>query len=168
MIAAGAIEGACLGALQVAGFGKSRPVRPAAWILVTALGAAAAWSIGLLPSTVTGFSVDSASAVVLIALGAITLLGFIPLLQWLVLRRSIRPAFFWIPANMAGWAVGILWTLAPSPFIDGSTPAATVLSVFVIAGLLMAVTVATVTGFAAHRVVRSSRPPIERHDIVAG
>lgn len=69
-------------------------------------------------------------------------------------RRSVRPAFFWVPANMAGWAVGILWTLAPSTFIDETTPAGVVLAVFVTAGLLMAVTVATVTGFAAQKVIQ--------------
>lgn len=155
MVAAGAVEGACLGAGQVAGFGKPRPVPPGPWIGVTALGAAAAWSIGLLPSTIPGFSLDDPLAVVLTALGAIVLLASIPLLQWSVLRRSTRPAFFWVPANMLAWALGILWTLAPSLFIDESTPSGTVLAVFLIAGLLMAVTVATITGFAARRVVRS-------------
>lgn len=157
MIAAGAVEGACLGAGQAAGFGKPAPVRLTTWIVATAFGAAAAWAIGLLPSTITGFTLDNSLAVVLTALGAITLLASIPVLQWVVLRRSIRPASLWIPANMAGWAVGILWTLAPSPFIDEFTPFSAILATFAIAGMLMAVTVATVTGIAAWRVVRSAR-----------
>lgn len=168
MIAAGAVEGACLGAGQVAGFGKPAPVPPNRWIAATASGAAAAWAIGLLPSTITGFTVDNGLAVVLTVLGAVTLLASIPVLQWAVLRRSIRPASFWIPANMAGWAVGILWTLAPSPVIDETTPFWAILALFAIAGLLMAVTVATITAFAARMVVRSARPRGEHHEIALG
>lgn len=114
MIAAGAVEGACLGAGQVVGFGNRQHLPRAGW-------------------------------------------ASIPVLQWLVLRRWIRPALFWIPANMAGWSLGLLWTLAPSPFIDERTPPGTTAAVFATSGLLMAVTVALVTGLAARKVSRSAR-----------
>lgn len=54
--------------------------------------------------------------------------------------------------NAAAWALGILWTIAPSPLVDEHTPLGAIFTVYVAAGLLMALTVAIATGFAARRV----------------
>lgn len=155
MIVAGACEGALLGAGQSIGFGSS-VVRRSSWIVVTAGGAAVAWAIGMLPSTIAGFDPGSPSALPWILVGAVLLLVSIPALQWLVLRRLIRRSFWWIPVNSLAWSAGILWTLAPSPFIDEKTPFPVLLVVYVLAGILMAATVASLTGFAARRVVESA------------
>ncbi|QCO99677.1 hypothetical protein FCN77_20675 [Arthrobacter sp. 24S4-2] len=152
MIAAGACEGILLGVGQSIGFGSSA-VRRSWWVTATAAGAAAAWSIGMLPSTVVGFDFGSPSALPWILIGGVLLLASIPTLQWLVLRRVIRRAFWWIPINACAWAVAILWTLAPSPFIDEKTVFPVLLGSYVVAGMLMAVTVALLTGFAAQHIV---------------
>lgn len=154
MVAAGACEGALLGVGQSIGFGPALVRRPA-WVAVTALGAAVAWSIGLLPSTIAGFDPGLPASVPWIIAGALLLLVSIPALQWLVLRRAIRRAFWWVPANAGAWAAGILWTLAPSPFIDETTSFPLLLGAYVVAGLLMATTVALLTSFAAVRVQKS-------------
>lgn len=152
MIAAGAVEGALLGFGQYVGFGPTRPVPRGQWIGATAAGAAVAWSIGMLPSTLGGIGFDTPLDVAMVAGGALLLLASIPTLQWVVLRGSVGPSGRWIPINLGAWAVAILWTIAPSPFIDERTPVVAILAVYVVAGLLMAATVALLTGFAARRV----------------
>ena len=154
MIAAGACEGALLGVAQSIGFGPSA-VRRSSWIMATAGGAAVAWSIGMLPSTIVGFDPGSPSALPWILGGGVLLLVSIPALQWLVLRRLIPCSFWWIPVNALAWAVGILWTLAPSPFIDEKTAFPVLFMTYMLAGMLMAATVALLTGFAARRVAES-------------
>ncbi|WP_142057840.1 hypothetical protein [Pseudarthrobacter sp. B4EP4b] len=153
MIAAGACEGALLGLGQSIGFGSS-VVRRSSWVAATAAGAAVAWSIGMLPSTIAGFDPGSPSVIPWILVGAVLLLVSIPALQWLVLRRVVRPSLWWIPANAGIWAVAILWTFAPSPFIDETTALPTLIAAYLLAGLLMAVTVASLSSLAALRVLQ--------------
>jgi hypothetical protein len=163
MIAAGACEGALLGLGQSIGFGSSVVLR-SSWVAATAGGAAVAWSIGMLPSTIVGFDPGSPSVVPWLLAGAVLLLVSIPALQWLVLRRVVRPAFWWIPVNAGIWAVGILWTLAPSPFIDERTALPVLFGTYLLAGLLMALTVASLSSLAALRVVQMhSRPASADH-----
>ena len=80
------------------------------------------------------------------------LLVTIPSLQWLVLRRGGSQTLRWIPVNAGAWAAGLLWTIAPSPIVDERTPAPVMISVYAVAGLLMAVTVAALTGPTARRI----------------
>jgi hypothetical protein len=146
-VAGGAVEGAMLGAGQWLGMPGSRPAA-AAWVLATAAGAAVAWSIGMLPSTV-GFDPFSGAAAPVFVGGALVLLASITVAQWLVIRR--RRALRWIPVTMAAWAVAVLWTLAPSPLVDERSPLGLVVGLYVAAGLLMAVTVAGATAVTAVR-----------------
>jgi hypothetical protein len=151
MVLAGACEGVLLGFGQSIGFGSAVP--RSAWMLATAAGAAAAWSMGMLPSSLGGIDFGSPWVIVLAAVLGCVLLLSIPTLQWLVLRRNGLRTAFWIPVNAGAWAAGILWTLAPSPFIDETTPVPALFGVYLLAGLLMAATVAALTGFAARRIV---------------
>jgi len=146
-VAGGAAEGALLGTGQWLAMGGHRP--PAArWILATSAGAAFAWSLGLLPSTM-GLAPSTPAAFVALGLGAVLLLASIPVAQWLMLRRP--GTFRWVPVNMGAWAVAILWTFAPSPFIDERSPAGLVVVLYVVAGALMAVTIAALTARIATR-----------------
>ena len=141
VIAAGALEGTALAIGQYAGMGAGRP--PAGWwIAATAMAAAFAWTLGMLPSTL-GIDLSSPGALVLVAIGAVLLLVSIPLAQWLVLARP-RTAR-WVPVNAGAWLVSILWTFAPSPFIDERSPVPLVVALYVTAGVLMAVTFASLT-----------------------
>jgi hypothetical protein len=150
MVLAGACEGVLLGFGQSIGFGSAVP--RSAWMLATAAGAAAAWSMGMLPSSLGGIDFGSPWVIVLAAVLGCVLLLSIPTLQWLVLRRKGLRTAFWIPVNAGAWAAGILWTLAPSPFIDETTPVPALFGVYLLAGLLMAATVAALTGLAARRI----------------
>jgi hypothetical protein len=150
MVLAGACEGVLLGFGQSIGFGSAVP--RSAWMLATAAGAAAAWSMGMLPSSLGGIDFGSPWVIALAAVLGCVLLLSIPTLQWLVLRRKGLRTAFWIPVNAGAWAAGILWTLAPSPFIDETTPVPALFGVYLLAGLLMAATVAALTGFAARRI----------------
>ena len=141
VIAAGAVEGTALAIGQYAGMRVRRP--PAGrWIGATALAAATAWTLGMLPSTL-GLDLASPVMVLVVAVGAVLLFVSIPLAQWLALARP-RTAR-WVPVNAAAWAVSILWTFAPSPFIDERSPVPLVVGLYVVAGVLMAVTFACLT-----------------------
>lgn len=157
MIAAGACEGVLLGFVQAIGFGPSVVPR-SSWVAATSVGAAVAWSIGMLASTIGSADFGSPSPLTLILISAVVLLVSIPTLQWFVLRRVIKRASWWIPVNAGAWAAGILWTLPPSPFIDENTAFPALLGSYFLAGMLMEATVAALTGFAAQRIALSIRP----------
>jgi hypothetical protein len=148
----GAVEGALLGTGQWLAMGARRP--PAhRWILATVAGAVVAWTLGMLPSTL-GIDVTIWWVLVLVALGGVALLASIPVAQWLALRRAGTAR--WVPVNMASWAIAILWTFAPSPFIDEHSPIALVVTLYVIAGILMAFTIAALTARTAARLFPNS------------
>ena len=98
-----------------------------------------------------------------VAVGAVLLLVSIPFAQWLALARP-RTAR-WVPVNAAAWAVAILWTLAPSPFIDERSPVLLVVGLYAAAGVLMAVTFACLTAPLALRLFFDvpGRPARVRH-----
>ena len=87
------------------------------WWLATALGALVAWAAGMIPSTV--MSLQSAETVtpapeipdsLVYTLAALMGLGLgviLALPQWWVLRRYVARAGWWLPANMAAWALGM-------------------------------------------------------------
>jgi hypothetical protein len=99
-------------------------------------------ALGMMPSTL---GVDLGEPVALIALGVggIVRLTSIPVAQWLVLARP--GTFRWVPVDAGAWSVAILWTFAPSPFIDEQSPIVVVAALYVTAGVLMAVTFASLT-----------------------
>jgi hypothetical protein len=158
MVLAGSVEGAVLGTAQADCLYRWA-VLPARrrWIIATSLGAAAAWSLGTLPSTLDGLRLTGGT-VVAVGIGGLILLASLPLAQYLALRDHVRRAVLWIPINMAAWLLGITWTLLPSPWVDQSTPAAKLIMIYGVAGLCMAATVAVVTGIGMIWLVRG---PIE-------
>jgi len=161
IVLAGSVEGALLGAAQADCLYRWG-VLPArrGWIAATSLGAAVAWSLGMLPSAVGGLRWTATTAV-LAGVGGLMLLASLPLAQYFVLRDHVRWPALWIPINIAAWLVGIAWTLAPSPVVDQSTPARGLILIYGLAGLCMAATVAVVTGVG---MIRLLKPPIELDD----
>jgi hypothetical protein len=141
VIAAGAVEGTALAIGQYAGMRVDRPPI-GRWISATALAAALAWTLGMLPSML-GIDLGSPVSLVVVAIGAVLLLVSIPFAQWLVLSRP--HAVRWVPVNAGAWLVSICWTFAPSPIIDEQSPAPLVVALYVAAGVLMAVTFACLT-----------------------
>lgn len=129
-----------------------------AWITATVLAAGAAWAIGMTPSVV-GLDLASPGGIVLVGIGGAILLLSIPTAQWAVVRT--REAARWIPVNAGAWAAAILWTFAPSPFIDESSPVELVVALYVVAGLLMALTVAVLTARTASRLFAVERASVD-------
>ena len=159
IVLAGTVEGAMLGAAQADCLYRWRvlPVRRW-WIVATSVGAAVAWSLGMLPST---YDLRWTAATAVVAgVGGLMLLTSLPLAQYFVLRDHVRRAALWIPINIAAWLLGIAWTLAPSP-VDESTQLGPLILIYGIAGLCMAATVAIVTGVAMTRLLQT---PIELDD----
>lgn len=128
MILVGTLEGAVVGIAQW--LVLRRPIRNIsgrAWVLATAIGAFVAWTLGMIPSTLMSAGADAAAPPVemsdTVMYGLAALMGFAlgPILgfpQWLVLRRHVRKAGWWVLANAAAWAVGM-----PVVFVGaGSVP----------------------------------------------
>jgi hypothetical protein len=156
MVLAGSVEGAVLGAAQSDCLYRwgVLPLRRR-WIAATSLGAAVAWSLGMLLLGGLNWTIGT---VILVGIGGLILLSSLPLAQYFVLRDHIRRALLWIPVNMVAWLLGITWTLGPSPLVDQSTPTGILILIYGIAGLCMAATVALITGLGLTRLLL---PPIE-------
>ena len=149
LLGAGAVEGALLGAGQVIAL-RTLPLPPSMlrrWPLLTSLAVVIAWSIGLLPSTLPGLDWARPGVWVAAGLLGLVLLATVPSAQLVVLRHVVRRSWRWLPANVAGWLLGIGCTLAVSPLVDATTPVAQLIAWYAVAGALMALTVASVTGW---------------------
>ncbi len=155
IVGAGALEGTSLAIGQYAGMQANRPVAWR-WIAATAAAAAFAWALGMLPGTL-GLDLATPAMIATVAVGAALLLVSIPLAQALVLSRP--HAMRWVPTNAGAWLVSILWTFAPSPFIDERSPIALVTALYVAAGVLMAVTFACLTTPVALRLFSPDASP---------
>ena len=148
LVGAGSIEGALLGAGQAIAMTRLQlpPRILRRWPVVTSVAAALAWSIGLLPSSIPDVPWSSPITwLIAVVLGSALLLS-IPTAQYLLLRGAIHTAGRWIWVNVLAWSLGIMWTFAPSPLVDASTPILSLISIYAVAGLLMATTVAVITG----------------------
>ena len=148
LVGAGSIEGALLGAGQAIAMTRLQLPRLVLrrWPLVTSAAAALAWSIGLLPSSIPHVPWSSPVTWLLAAVLGSTLLLSIPTAQYLLLRSAIHSAGRWIWVNVLAWSLGICWTFAPSPLVNASTPILSLIGFYAIAGLLMLMTVAVITG----------------------
>ena len=151
----GIVEGAALGTGQWLVLRRAFPKLSARWwIGATALGAALAWSVGMLAGHAASEAppdVGSATTMVLGISLEVALLFALP--QTLVLRRAVparlrRPAWIWVPANVIGWMIGLTAVFSAAAGVGTSTPAALVAVTMSSAGALMAVAPAIFTGLA--------------------
>nr|WP_280430433.1 hypothetical protein [Nocardia brasiliensis] len=160
LLAAGALEGTVLGWFQARVLHTVIPgLRRADWILVTALGALLAWTIGVIP-VVAGEGLGSWPPAVVIpaaTIGGVVILLSIGGAQWLVLRRHIHRAGQWIWANAAAWLVALLvFTAITTPLWQPGQSTALVALIGLFGGLLMALTMAAVSGAFLVRILRSN------------
>jgi hypothetical protein len=107
----------------------------------------AAWRVVAAAVVISDFFVATLVVLPLVAavLGSALLLS-IPTAQYLLLRSAIPTAGRWIWVNVLAWSLGICWTFAPSPLVNASTPFLWLIGIYAMAGLLMATTVAVITG----------------------
>jgi hypothetical protein len=143
------IEGTVVGSAQWLVLRRRLPgMRWRAWVLATAAGAFIAWTSGMLPTTLLSAGSDESggstpsepSEAMVYALAALmglvagTILGT-P--QWLVLRRHVRRAAWWIGANALAWVPGMILAFVAADFIfsAGSGVATVVLAIVTLAAI---------------------------------
>ena len=161
MVLAGVGEGTALGWAQSRMLRRELPrLGTGDWVGATAAGAAAAWTIGMLPSTLHAHLVELWPPM-LIAFGALAgvlLLASIGFAQWLVLRRHLDGSGIWIVANALAWIAGLAVVFAAIGVAPGDSPI--LIAAFgVAAGLGMGLTVALVTGLFLVRLLDRAKPP---------
>lgn len=152
MVGGGAIEGLALG------FAQSRVLRswiPALsgrkWIVVTMVGAAAAWLVGMTASVVAPEpkGTVAASLVVTVGLVVCAVLGAIlGLSQWTVLRRHVDHAGRWIVATSLAWTIGMAIILSAMAALPAGAGVAAITATGVLAGGLAGLSVGAITGAA--------------------
>ena len=131
------------------------------WILVTAAGAALAWAIGMLPSTLGDpaalppialwLGVAVLGPVLLFSLGAV---------QWLVLRRILANAAHWIWLSALVWLAGLAVVFAGMSVTQAGDPVWRLIGIAATSGLLMGATAAAVSGTGlVWLLARASRRP---------
>jgi hypothetical protein len=153
LVAAGTAEGGVLGLAQALALRAALPeLRTNAWVCATAVAAAVSWAIGSVP-VATGSGIAAVPRAALVGCGAVLLLSM-GVLQWTVLRRHVRHAVWWIPATAAAWLAGLVAFLAvTTPLWQEGQPAAVLVAIGALGGLVMAAVVAAVTGLALVRLV---------------
>jgi len=118
MMLAGIIEGLVTGSFQWSVL-KERLVNMKAknWLVFTALGAATAWLLGMIPplffmpepstSASTSIEFSNAQIALLAALSGVVLGAIFGGFQWLELKKHTLNAGRWILANSLGWTIGL-------------------------------------------------------------
>lgn len=160
LVLAGAVEGAVLGAAQWLVLRRTFPSLSALrWIGVTALAAGFAWAVALL-------AVDNSQRLgtlpfpALLALVSVAGTGVLLSLgtgQWLVLRHHVARAHLWVGANAVAWAAGlVVFTAFTTPLWQPGQPVALIALIGAPGGLMMAATMAAITGSALTRLLNRS------------
>ena len=166
LLLAGAVEGSLLGWAQSMVLRGVLPGFPsAAWIVRTALAAAFAWLLGLLPALFWDRLQDLPPVLangLAVAGGALLLLS-IGVAQWTVLRDVVPGSGRWIGWTALAWLAGLgVFVLVSTPLWQPGQSAVVVALIGALGGLLMAVTVAAVTGSGLVRLLRDGRAPAPR------
>jgi len=159
LVCAGAVEGAVLGIAQS---GVLQRVVPAVsrrrWIAATAVAAAIAWLLGMVPSATHGAWDDWPTELVVAAgvpLGLALLLS-LGVAQALVLPSALRWRLRWVGLTAVAWCAGIVaFTVVSTPLWRPGQPAALVLVIGCAAAAAMALVMATITAQALPGLARA-------------
>lgn len=167
MILAGVVEGAVLGFTQWLVLRRYiQNMARREWVLATALAAGVAWTIGMVPSTIG--DLDTINPVVLVGggilLGAV-FVASIGFAQWLVLRRYIQKAGWWVLANAIAWPAGVAVPFGGLAMVPEGAPVVVWVVVGVLSGILMGVVVGAVTGLALVWLLRTHLSPSGKHTV---
>lgn len=159
LVAAGALEGALLGTCQWLVLRSELPrLTLTRWAGPTALGAAAAYALGLLPSSFheTWSEWPLPAQVLCFVVVGLLLLATIGTAQWVELRHHVPRAERWVLGTAAAWALALAtFGLISTPLWQEGQSAPVRILIGVFAGLVMAVVMAVVTG----RVMRGLLDP---------
>jgi hypothetical protein len=146
-------EGAVLAWFQLRVVGACLPrLNGYRWILATGIAASIAWILGFLAPTLDDlFGLSAQMQIAIWVPGGVLILLSIGTAQAIVLRGIVARPQRWIAANAIGWLLGLAWTFALPAMVPETAPIIVWATTFVIAGLLMGLTVGLVTG---HTLVR--------------
>jgi hypothetical protein len=163
LVAAGAVEGAALGAGQAHVLREVLPgLRVRAFVVATSVAAAVAYAVAMLPAAWhPAFAGLPVPVLLLLAvLGGGVLLASIGTGQWLVLREVVPRSASWVLTTALAWLAGLVVFLGVAMpwWHEGQSAAATV-AVGLVAAALMAFTAAAVTGTALLRLLVRDREP---------
>jgi hypothetical protein len=163
------LEGVVVGAAQGRVLHSRRPsLGVGSWVTASGLGAAAAWFVGMVPSTTMALASTARSPgprpaepgpllqlALAMALGAAAgpILG---VFQWRVLKRHVARSRTWLWANLVAWAVGMPVIFAGMDMVpwEGS-PGVRTLSIYLVC-LVAGMVVGAVHG---PILMRLTRPP---------
>jgi hypothetical protein len=150
----GVIEGSAVGQAQwlVLRSVLSGAITQRAWLIATLAGAILAWGAGMAAGTAVGETSGLRDNAIVTAVGAIGIGvvagALLSTAQWLVLRRVVASAGWWIPTHAAAWAIGMLVAFTGMSFIGPDTPFALAALLGAGTGLFMGGVVASITGAA--------------------
>lgn len=118
------------------------------WVLATAFAASVAWMLGFLAPTLDDlFEISTATQLTIwIPAGVLILLSIGTAQAW-VLRDVVERPQRWIAANALGWLLGLPWTFVLPAMIPDDSSTSVWIGTFVVAGILMGLTVGFVTSY---------------------
>jgi len=155
VLTAGFIEGCALGFAQAHAWRGRLPALPVGrYTVATGVAAVLAYALGLLPSTV-GSTAGRLVLVPVAVVAGLALLASIGTIQWLVLRRAGLNRPVWIITTGGAWLAGLaVFMVTAMPLWRPGQPWWLVAAIGVGCGVLMAFTVAALTGLAAVGLLR--------------
>ncbi|WP_112273723.1 hypothetical protein [Lentzea terrae] len=160
LVLAGTAEGAILGAAQCLVLRRTFPSLSAPhWIGVTALAAGFAWAVALLAVDHSQFlgNLPLPALLALVSIAGIGVLLSLGTGQWLVLRHHVARAHLWVGANAVAWAAGlVVFAAFTTPLWQPGQPAVLIALIGALGGLVMAATMAAITGSALTRLLNRS------------
>ncbi|MFH1684170.1 MAG: hypothetical protein ABIA67_04735, partial [Candidatus Margulisiibacteriota bacterium] len=160
-VAFGASDLGMIGIMAIAGMGEGACFSFAQWlvlkryiknlekqfILYTAIAAGIAWIIGMIPSSIGD---PTTLPLTILIPGAIVLIIFFLLsigtAQWLVLRKHVKKAGWWILANAIAWPLGVAMTFIPITLVPDNSPMFLWVAAGILGGIMMGATVGAITG----------------------
>jgi hypothetical protein len=125
------------------------------WVLATALGAMAAYLLAMIAVALGDFA--QRHVALLVVGGAVLGIGFllsIGFLQWLVLRRHLPKAGWWMPANAVAWPLGVAMPFILLALVPDASPFWVWAVTGIASGVLMGLIVGAITGLALVRLWR--------------
>jgi hypothetical protein len=136
-VLAGAFEGAVVGYAQWRVLRVPLPelaARP--WVVATVVGALVAWTLGMLPTTLMGMGGEAGAEPAISDAAQLLLAATLGLLagpvlgvpQWLVLRRFVPRASWWIVANAVAWAAGMPLIFVAAGLLPAEPTTATIVA----------------------------------------
>jgi hypothetical protein len=158
-VLAGAVEGAVLGLAQGLALHRYLPtLSQRAWVVVTALGAMAAYLLAMIAVALGDFA--QRHMVLLVVGGVVLGIGFllsIGLPQWLVLRRHLPKAGWWMLANAVAWPLGVALPFILLALVPDASPFWVWAVAGIASGVLMGLIVGAITGVVLVRLWRTVR-----------